>query len=97
MDAIGYAAEIALFAAAIVYVARPWVRARRLGVAVPLTRILAWRVGGVPPDLLVDAYLAQRSAGQELPFSAFQQAWLANRDRIANAAELARYTRERAV
>ncbi len=94
MDAIVSAAEVALFAAAIVYFGRPWLRARRLGVAVPLVRILAWRLEGVPPDLIVDAYLAQRTAGHELPLAAFHRTWMANRDRITNASELARHTRE---
>ena len=97
VDTIVYAVEAAVLLAGIVYVGWPWMRARRLGVPVPLSRVVSWRIGGVPPDLIIDAYAAQRSGDEKLPLVAFQQAWLANRERITNAAELARYTRERAM
>jgi len=95
MSTLVYAAESALLIAGLVWFVRPWIRARRLGAPLPLDRVFAWRIGGLPPDLIVDAYLAERAAGHEHRWNDLQDTWLTNRNRITNAAELARFARER--
>ena len=73
---------------------RPWLHARRLGIAISVPWVLNQRIGGGPPILLIDAFVAQRRLGDELPMRIIEAAWQANRKNISNARDLARFARE---
>jgi uncharacterized protein YqfA (UPF0365 family) len=67
---------------------RAWVRAIMNGFPVPLISIIAMRLRGVPPILLVDAYTALRRAGNETTVRKVEGTYLANRTRVRTSQDL---------
>jgi uncharacterized protein YqfA (UPF0365 family) len=67
---------------------RAWVRALMNGFPVPLMSIIAMRLRGVPPMLLVEAYTALRRTGNETTVREVEETYLANRTRVRTSQDL---------
>jgi hypothetical protein len=94
MSTLVYLADAAFLSWVLYLIVRPWIRARRLRVRLSLFSVFRMRVDGVPPLLLLDAYVTQRNLRDEIPLSVIESAWRANCKNIRHARDLARYARD---
>jgi hypothetical protein len=94
MSTLVYLADAAFLSWALYLIVRPWLRARRLRVKLSFYYVFRLRIDGVPPLLVLDAYVTQRNLGDEIPLAVMESAWRANRKNIRHARDLARYARE---
>ena len=67
---------------------RPWLKSFMYGTPVPMFNILAMRLRGNPPNLLIDAYIALRRAGEQFTIADVENAYIDNKNRIASSDEL---------
>jgi uncharacterized protein YqfA (UPF0365 family) len=84
-------ATLAIFVALL----RPWLRAFLSGTPVTAIRILAMRLRGNPPDLLVDAYGTLKRGGSSVSIDELETAYMDARSRVATAEDLVQVIRKR--
>jgi hypothetical protein len=82
---------IAVFAA----LTRPWLRGFLYGAPVPLIHILAMRLRGNPPMMLIDAYIALRRSGIETTIAEVENIYIDCRTRVRDAGDLADLVKSR--
>ena len=76
------------FCWAVVLIVGPWLRAFCGGAPVPLMLILAMRLRGNKPGLIIDAYLAMRKKGKEPDLAAIESAYIANKGSLHTVQDL---------
>jgi uncharacterized protein YqfA (UPF0365 family) len=67
---------------------RPWFRAFLYGTPVLATDVIAMRLRGNPPTLLVDAYITLQRAGITATIKDVENAYIDNRNRILTSDDL---------
>ena len=78
----------------VVAVFRPWLRVLLSGGKVSAIEILAMRLRGNPPSLLIDAYLALLMSDSTVPIARVERIYVANKSRILFADDLVRLVLE---
>jgi uncharacterized protein YqfA (UPF0365 family) len=74
--------------AVVVLLGRPWFRAFMHGTPVALVSIVAMRLRGNPPSILVDAYIALKRAGVSTSIGEVENAYIDARNRIVTSDDL---------
>ena len=74
---------------------RPWLRAALNAVPVSLLHIVAMRLRGNPPMLLVDAYIALNRAGRSVTISDVEKVYIDNRNWVSTSNDLAELVQQR--
>jgi uncharacterized protein YqfA (UPF0365 family) len=85
-----FAVMLVLFLA----VARPWLRAKMTGGRVSVFDILGMQLRGSPPALLIEAYQTLLMQGVKVSIGQVERDYIANRERVATAGDLAQIVRE---
>jgi len=67
---------------------RPWFRTLAAGEAIPFPQIVALRLRGNPPDLLVDAYITLKKLGVQVTMPSVEATYVAKRNSIHEAYDL---------
>ncbi len=94
--AFAIVAVFALIAIAIVVlVGRPWLRAFMHGTPVSFVQIVAMRLRGNPPSILIDAYIALKRAGIATSIGEVENAYIDARNRILTSDDLVEFIRKR--
>jgi uncharacterized protein YqfA (UPF0365 family) len=73
---------------AFVLVLRPWLRAFLHGAPVSIFHIVAMRLRGNPPWLLIDAYIALRRADLGVTIGDIENAFVGGRNRVLTSEDL---------
>jgi uncharacterized protein YqfA (UPF0365 family) len=95
--AVAVVAVFGLFVLALfVFLGGPWLRAFLHGTPVPLVRIVAMRLRGNSPSLLIDAYIALRRAGVATTMDEVENAYIDAKQRILTSDDLVSIARSRA-
>lgn len=66
----------------------PWLRAALNAAPVPLFHIVAMRLRGNPPTLLIDAYIALKRAGMSVTISDVEDVYIDSRNRVSTSGDL---------
>jgi uncharacterized protein YqfA (UPF0365 family) len=74
--------------AVVVLLGRPWLRAFMHGTPVPFVHIVAMRLRGNPPSLLIDAYISLRRAGIAITIGELENTYIDAKNRIVTTADL---------
>jgi uncharacterized protein YqfA (UPF0365 family) len=74
---------------------RPWLRAFLSGVPVSMFDVLAMRLRGNPPGLLIDTLLVLKHRGVEASMADIESTYLANKGQVHQPARLAGMVEER--
>ncbi|MDP6718159.1 MAG: flotillin-like FloA family protein [Pirellulaceae bacterium] len=81
--------------AVIVLLVRPWLRAALNAAPVPLIPIVAMRLRGNPPTLLIDAYIALKHAGMSTTIGDVENVYIDNRNRVSTSDDLVELVKQR--
>ena len=73
---------------------RPWLRAALNAAPVSLIHILAMRLRGNPPTLLIDTYIALKRAGMSLTISDVENVYIDNRNQVSTSDDLAKLVKQ---
>ncbi len=74
--------------AVVVLVLRPWLRAFLHGTPVALVQIVAMRLRGNPPSILIDAYIALKRASVSTTIGEVENAYIDAKNRIVTSDDL---------
>ena len=92
-------AILAVFAlilfAVLLLLVRPWLRAALNAAPVSLLHIVAMRLRGNPPMLLVDAYIALNRAGRSVTISDVENMSIDNRNWVSTSNDLVELVQQR--
>jgi len=61
---------------------------------VPLVRIVAMRLRGNPPTLLIDAYIALKRAGMSVTISDVENVYIDSRNRVSTSSDLVEFVKK---
>ena len=75
-------------------VIRPWIRMKMMGGRGTLVQVLAMRLRGTPPNLIIDAYTSLLHSGVEVHLREVESQYVANRAKTTSALELMEHVRE---
>lgn len=96
MDSVIWVVAMVVFAIFVLFsgggfflLGRPWLRGLLYGTPVPFVRILAMRLRGNPPLLLIDAYIALQRAGVSATIDDVENVYIDSRTRIVTSDDLA--------
>jgi uncharacterized protein YqfA (UPF0365 family) len=85
-------AMLAFFALVVLAVfallAGPWLRAWLHGAPVPVFQVIAMRLRGNPPNLLIDAYIALKRAGLPASIADVENKYIDARNRVLTSDDL---------
>lgn len=84
-----------IMVAVLVLVGRHWLRAFLHGTPVPLISIIAMRLRGNPPSLLIDAYIMLRRAQISTTIGDVENAYIDARNRVATSDDLVELVKKR--
>jgi len=84
-----------IFIAVAVLVGRPWFRAFLHGTPVALVQIVAMRLRGNPPSILIDAYIALKRASISTTIDEVENAYIDAKNRIVTSDDLVGLVKER--
>ncbi|MBL4884973.1 MAG: flotillin-like FloA family protein [Planctomycetaceae bacterium] len=75
-------------------IVRPWLRAFLNAAPISFICVLAMRIRGNPPILLIDTYISLKHAGIAATISEVEVVYIENRNRIANSDDLVELVKE---
>ena len=84
-----------IFFAVFAMVFRPWLRACLHGTPVPFPQIIAMRLRGNPPILLIDAYINLRRAEISTTIGEVENVYIDSRSRILTSDDLVNLVKQR--
>lgn len=76
-------------------VIRPWIRLKMTGGRGTLLQIIAMRLRGTPPMMIVEAYTSLLHAGEDVRLMEVESTYVANRTKIADVRDLMELVRNR--
>ena len=82
-------------AAFFVTLVRPWLRGVLYGAPVSLIQVVAMRLRGNPPMMLIDSYIALRRSGVNATIADVENVYIDCRNRVRNAGDLVELVQSR--
>lgn len=76
-------------------VIRPWIRLKMTGGRGSLLQIMAMRIRGTPPMMIVEAYTSLLHSGEDVRLMEVESTYVANRAKIMDARDLMEHVRNR--